>query len=194
MGIQGAADACPLCGSGEQMGAKAKPLYGHLVCKKCYWGFTNRRQIAFIADVIVWKIVLSAIVFTVGVIMALGGAGESAIGAMADGLGYALLPFFLAKDGFAGRSVGKAMLGVQVVDATSGEPIGFRASFKRNLVILIPFMPLVLAWQLSKGARVGDGWANTRVIWAKHRDAAPFALGSRSIASSPVPSMSTPIP
>ena len=43
--------ACPLCGKTKHM-RKAKKLYGHMVCPKCYYGFANRRQFAYILDLI----------------------------------------------------------------------------------------------------------------------------------------------
>lgn len=89
-------------------------------------------------------------------------------------------PIFCLKDGFSGSSPGKIMMGLQVVDKTSGQAIRFRVSFKRNLALMIPFMPLIVAFQLHKGNRIGDGWANTRVIWKKYRDKLPFAISNVS--------------
>lgn len=30
---------------------QAKPLHGRMVCKKCYYGFANRRQLAYLLDI-----------------------------------------------------------------------------------------------------------------------------------------------
>ncbi len=68
------------------------------------------------------------------------------------------------------------MMGVQVVDEIIGKPVGFDPSFKRNLPLIIPLMPLIVAFELPKGKRIGDGWARTRVIWKKYKDKAPFAI------------------
>ncbi|MCP3902337.1 MAG: hypothetical protein GY715_01770 [Planctomycetes bacterium] len=38
----------------------------------------------------------------------------------------------------------------------------------RNLPLLIPLAPLFIAFSLLKGKRLGDGWANTRVVWNKY--------------------------
>ena len=62
------------------------------------------------------------------------------------------------------------MCGVQVLDEDSGEAGSWLHSLKRNLPTLIPIVPLVIAVQLSKGPRLGDGWANTKVIWKRYRD------------------------
>jgi uncharacterized RDD family membrane protein YckC len=75
---------------------------------------------------------------------------------------------FCLKDGFRGRSLGKLLFGVVVVDRISHEPIGFAASFKRNLCTIVPVLPLIVAFQLIRGHRLGEKWANTRVIWKKY--------------------------
>jgi hypothetical protein len=40
--------------------------------------------------------------------------------------------------------------------------------------LLIPYLPLVLAFTLMKGWRWGDPWARTRVVWKKHEFKPPF--------------------
>jgi uncharacterized RDD family membrane protein YckC len=158
---------CSLCGKDKHMGKKAKPLYGYLVCRKCYYAFANRRQFAFGADIILWNVSLGIL----GIVLGLAGLSSDAI----QGLAYLLFPVFCMKDEF---SLGKAMMGVQVVDKTTGKPVSLGASFKRNLPLIIPFIPLIVAFQLCKGNRVGDGWANTCVIWKKYKDKAPFTIGN----------------
>ncbi|MFB3851398.1 MAG: RDD family protein [Acidobacteriota bacterium] len=152
---------CPLCGRDKHM----KLLYGHLVCRKCYYAFASRRQLAFAVDIILW-------VFCLGIISFLEGLSEETIRVLV----YLLFPIFCLKDGFSGFSPGKKMMGVQVVDEIIGKPVGFDPSFKRNLPLIIPLMPLIVAFELPKGKRIGDGWARTRVIWKKYKDKAPFAI------------------
>jgi len=48
--------ACPLCGDTRRMN-KPKEIYGHAVCKKCSTKFANRRQFAWIIDVIGFRFV-----------------------------------------------------------------------------------------------------------------------------------------
>lgn len=158
---------CPLCEKDKHMGKKAKPLYGQLVCKKCYSAFANRRQFAFLVDIILWSVCPAVLVLLAG----LSGDESQALAVL-------LFPIFCLKDGLSSSSPGKAMMGVQVVDKTTGLPCEFGASFKRNLPLIIPFMALIVAAQLQKGNRTGDGWANTRVIWKKYRDKAPFTIGN----------------
>jgi uncharacterized RDD family membrane protein YckC len=178
--------SCPLCGGHEQMGRRAKLLYGVPVCKKCDATFAAHRQSAFIIDMLLWCILMFGTGIVTGIMMAIAGASQAAIQSISSILGYAYMPFFLMKDGLAGRSPGKALLGVQVLDATTGRPAGFIASLKRNLPTLIPFVPWLIAFELHKGNRTGDGWSNTKVIWSKYKDAAPFVIGvpaSQSITS-----------
>jgi hypothetical protein len=41
---------------------------------------------------------------------------------------------------------------------------------------MIPFMPLIVAFSLGKGSRIGDGWAHTKVIWKKYASNPVFAV------------------
>jgi uncharacterized RDD family membrane protein YckC len=153
---------CPLCGKNKHMKKKTRHLYEHAVCKKCYYGFAIRRQFAFAIDITVWSCCLIVI---------------QRLAILSD---YTPMPLlfliFCFKDGFLGYSLGKAMMGVQVVDTATGRPCDFMASFKRNILLIIPFMDLYVAFQLCDGPRIGDGWSNTGVIWKKHADKVPFLL------------------
>ena len=174
MNTTNADQICPLCGEDEHMGKKAKLLYGHLVCKKCYDAFYYRRGFAFAVDFILWNVCL----VIVSVLVALSSDALQGLALLALLL---VVPTLYLKDGFSGFSPGKAMMGIQVVDEMSGQPIGFGASFKRNLPLIITFMPLIFAAQLYQGGyRIGDTWANTRVIWKKYRDKTPFTIGNAS--------------
>lgn len=168
--------ACPLCGKNNYMGKKAKPVYGIPICKLCYRDFATRRQVAFIIDLFLWQFCLAIPSIILGI-----GPVARAFSPEA----WLLFLVFCFKDGFSGSSPGRIMMGLKVVDKTSGQPIGFGVSFIRNLPLMIPFMPLIIAFQLHKGNRIGDGWANTRVIWKKYKDKLPFAISDKDkIASS----------
>ncbi|HEX4132967.1 MAG TPA: RDD family protein [Pirellulales bacterium] len=203
------ADACPLCGRDKYM-HKAKKLYGQLVCRKCYYGFANRRQAAFIIDVLI----RAALAFPLGLgIGIIGQATQNAsltTGLLVFGL-FVLDMAFGAKDGFDGRSAGKYICGLQVVDQTTGAPIGFRQSLLRNTILVVtavaydftgvlvkqPLIPmlvllvdlvvlLVMASQLQKGFRWGDRSAGTKVIWLKYADYPVFAVAGAG-APPPLP-------
>lgn len=162
---------CPLCGDTKKMGKKARLLYDYWVCGRCDNAMVSRRQFAWLLDLIpLWGVVF-VLAFMIGAAGAASRSDVSAVAAVVPWLAYAV---WLFKDGFNGHSFGKALMGLQVVDADTGEGAGFAASFKRNLPMLIPFAPLVAAFQLAKGPRLGDGWANTRVVWKKHRGRGPF--------------------
>jgi uncharacterized RDD family membrane protein YckC len=163
---------CPLCGDARKMGSKARKLYDVWVCRRCGNGLINRRHFAYVLDVLMMYVaILFVLGFMAGIVGAVGHANVSEIAAV---MPYVAWGLFLLKDGFNGHSLGKAMLGLQVVDMDSGQGAGFGASFKRNLPLLIPFVPLIVAIQLSGGPRWGDGWANTRVVWKKYRGRGPF--------------------
>ena len=86
----------------------------------------------------------------------------------------ALLPVFglglvylLFKDGIrGGRSLGKAMYRMRVVDMDTGEPCSLKQSLIRNWFLLVPFFPLIEVVLLAaNGNRTGDQSARTRVVF-----------------------------
>jgi len=172
---------CPLCGYTKIMKkANFQLLYGQKVCKKCYYSFVLRRIVAFVVDITLWYTCFR---------------GLAAVAGDSNFYFFCLfLILFCMKDGFAGHSPGKALLGLQTIRADSGQAAGFGASFKRNLPLLIPFMPFLVSLQLldvfvnemptllprgtGEGFRMGDEWAKTRVIWKKYRSDPIFAVGN----------------
>lgn len=175
---------CPLCDKPDHM-RKSKPLYGTSVCKKCYYGFLNRRQGAYAIDWIIWWVVgqILSVLLHHAVLIPLGMTPASQSGsssapptfssmmiwgtliALALGLLEGLI--FCFKDGFRFGSPGKYLLGLTVLDDTTYQPIGFLKSFKRNLILMVPLIPLVIAFTMGKGPRLGDRWAKTRVVRIK---------------------------
>ena len=74
-----------------------------------------------------------------------------------------ILSIYFLKDSYRGRSIGKRMIGLQVVSRKTGEPASSLLCFIRNLVI--PIWPLeVLISIFSPSRRLGDLIANTKVI------------------------------
>lgn len=159
---------CPLCGGSKRM-KRPKLLYHVPVCRKCYYGFANWRQLAYVLDWILFQIVALIVGYGIGYAMATGGSSPSQIDTTMFVMSWLVLPMvFFMKDGFMGYSPGKFVTGVRVLDRDTLEPAGFFASWKRNLILLVPFMPLFVAFFLQKGQRIGDGWANTKVIWKRY--------------------------
>ena len=175
--------SCPLC---RQRPVVAKTIYGHPVCKKCFYAFANRRQLGYLVDALI--IIIPNVIITMGAMHVL----LSVIGLSETVAGFALLPVsallmcvFIMKDGFNGGSPGKKLCGTQVLDDATGQPIGFGQSFKRNSILLVGLIPFVggiaslvviigLAVQVAKGYRWGDRFAGTRVIWKKYANLAVF--------------------
>jgi uncharacterized RDD family membrane protein YckC len=167
-------DPCPLCGSADKMGTAAKQIDGGWVCRRCHTGFANRRQLAFALDlVLLWLAIIPAS-FVVGVVTGLAGLAQDTIEFLGGLTGLGAYVLFLFKDGFGGRSPGKMIMGVRVLDQRTEAPAGLLASFKRNLPLMIPLVPLIVATQVGSGQRIGDGWAHTRVVWDRHRGKGPF--------------------
>lgn len=68
-------------------------------------------------------------------------------------------------------SPGRKMVGLKLISTTTGGKPSLGQAFIRNILLIIPFI-LVLGYVieiislLSKGDRVADGWAKTRVVEA----------------------------
>lgn len=177
---------CPLCDRDKYM-SRPKELYGHSVCKKCVNSFANRRQLAWFIDMLIIRIGILGVSFFIGylvaatIVSARGSVSDSDM-AMFSAIdwGFFLVGLLLVvcKDGFSGRSPGKVLTGVQVVDKDTLKPIGFMASMKRNWPTLIPIVPIICGMQLLKGPRWGDKFANTFVIWNRHADNPVFSNGT----------------
>lgn len=166
---------CPLCGKSDKM-HKANPLYGTPVCKRCYYAFTSRRQFAYIFDILLWWLAIMMLNIVLISVIEVLAIDEFAAGLVLLTLGWIVYPLiFTMKDGFQGHSPGKYLCGVIVVDQHTHEPISFAQSLKRNLVLMIPVVPLIVGFTLSKGPRLCDKWANTRVVWKKYRNHSVFA-------------------
>lgn len=195
---------CPICLKQRRRPPDHKRLYNALVCRKCRNGFANRRQAAYLVDVVLFRILVFALAFISGLFLA-GTSGTIAPAAVTVPAGPAttvaatqvspaevvlgimllvLLPFlFSLRDAYNGRSPGKWLFGLQVVDAQSREPIGWAQSFKRNLILAIPYVNWIGVigglLTMMKGRRWGDEWAQTEIVWLKYRTREPFAPAGR---------------
>ncbi|HEY9784690.1 MAG TPA: RDD family protein [Candidatus Obscuribacterales bacterium] len=74
-----------------------------------------------------------------------------------------LLPIFLLfRDAFfEGRGVGKNLMGLQVVDANTGQPCTLKQSFIRNIVLLLPYVVLLvvqLLMSFTSVIRINQPW------------------------------------
>jgi uncharacterized RDD family membrane protein YckC len=168
---------------------KPKLLFGREVCRRCRDKYISRRQAAYLIDAVIYQIGFTLV--TLALMSALGtrliggpGPGAATTGlveALDMLLGYLVFPLIFAlKEAIAGKSPGKALLGLQVVDSTTFEPIGAWQSFKRNLPLFIPLIGvLTCLFTMYKGRRWGDGWANTKVLWLKRAHRVPFAADDR---------------
>lgn len=160
---------------------RAKLLYRVRVCNSCRNSLANRRQIAFLIDVILFYLMATFPVEMINAIVYPNSGSEnffvfwfgfySPIAMFNVWVVYVL---FFFKDGFSGMSPGKRLMGVQVVDADTLEPIGHKQSFMRNLVLYIPLAWLFIALTILKGRRAGDGWANTMVVVRKYAQRPAF--------------------
>ena len=139
------APICTICRVRPVREKKKYLFYGIHVCRKCIYRFANRRQAAYVVDGIAWWLLVSLLGGLIGLATP-GWVIPDAVGVAFAFLGSVA---FVMKDGFSGQSPGKLLCGVQVVDAKTMEPIGFGASFVRNLPLLIMSAPTHVALSLS---------------------------------------------
>lgn len=195
-----AAPQCCLCGNWLQFGAKA--LYGYQVCPKCYNDFAWKRAFAYIIDIVIVNAIVGVLIVVMLVVgVALVGAGQGSANedqaATAGGmvivfgyLGSLLMAYVLIimRDGHRGMSPGKRILGLKVISSVSGAPANWGDSFKRNVILAVPVIPIVVIVQIftGNGLRLGDEWSRMKVIWQQYADRAPFlsvrAMQSQAIA------------
>ncbi|MBC7795719.1 MAG: RDD family protein [Pyrinomonadaceae bacterium] len=156
-----------ICGMCGQLSNKMKTLYDQDVCKTCHTGFTNRRQAAYLIDLLFYRF---AIVYFFIAITDFLPKDFSAISFFL----IAIIPIpFLLKDCTNGSSLGKSVLGLKVVGAETRQPCGVLSSFSRNVIFIIPLLALVEI-VMMKNKRLGDRIAKTRVVWNKYPNAPIF--------------------
>lgn len=176
-GDSGEAARCGVCAAPAGSG---RSLYGLPVCNSCYTGFANRRQLAFMIDLIGYFGVEA--IFLTGLAQTLHAAIPQAEDLLLDAAKWGASPVvFALRDGFSGRSPGKALLGLAVLKAGTGEPAGFKASLLRNLSVAFPLLNFLLipieGYLMQFGARLGDRLAGTRVVWLRYRNSPAFHTG-----------------
>lgn len=99
------------------------------------------------------------------------------------GLGYLVFHLgWIFVDGYRGKSPGKAIMGLTVVDLAMGRPISWNLSARRNFMFILPvfdrlinLVELVALLVDPKGRRFGDKIANTQVVsdeYVRHVDPA----------------------
>jgi len=79
--------------------------------------------------------------------------------------------YLMLRDVIAGRSVGKFLCGLMVVNLETGQPCGLGAAIQRNLLFLIPganavavFLETSTCVKDPQGQRLGDRFALTQVV------------------------------
>lgn len=127
-----------------------------------YRRFVSRGRIkAWIIDVIIPSTILT-VLFSIAEI-----SMNETISTLATLLWLIDIAYFLTKDAlFGGRSIGKRIFGLAVVDDETGKPCKFSQSFGRNIPLMVPIVPLIAADEVIRGhsKRIGESWVRTRVI------------------------------
>ncbi|MBN2432086.1 MAG: RDD family protein [Acidobacteria bacterium] len=99
-----------------------------------------------------WAYLIDAVIITIGSILCI-----------LPGLAYALLRDAL----YDGRSIGKKMMGLRVVNSDTNTPCKTNESLIRNISLMIPVFGVVdgvMVFIDEHHLRFGDKWAKTKVI------------------------------
>jgi uncharacterized RDD family membrane protein YckC len=99
-----------------------------------------------------WAYLIDAVIITIGSILC-----------VLPGLAYALLRDAL----YDGRSIGKKMMGLRVINSETKTPCKTTESLIRNISLMIPVFGIVDGFMVfidEKHLRFGDKWAKTEVI------------------------------
>ncbi len=125
----------------------------------------RRREWTYILDIFLSNIFCFSIGVAIGIA---GGTSNDNSESTAFLVGLIISTcYFLFKDSFSGKSLGKLITGLRVVDLDSRQPIGPGKSIARNWIFLVPFLPiveLIVANVREDKRRLGDLMANTIVI------------------------------
>lgn len=75
---------------------------------------------------------------------------------------FVTINYMLLRDLIGGRSIGKRLVGLKVIDKQTGEPAGLLKCLLRNVTWFIGSIDIIV--YLIKGARLGDMLAGTDVV------------------------------
>lgn len=123
-------------------------------------------------DLILFYIVVGVAVFVAigGIVLSSGDPAEDSAAIIAGLISLAaFFVYFIATEAVWGATPAKLMLGMRVVDANDGAPIGWGQSLGRNLLRIVDNFPLFLIGIITlsvsaKTQRVGDMAAGTLVV------------------------------
>jgi uncharacterized RDD family membrane protein YckC len=180
-------EQCGMCGKSLIAEPKPTRLFDLPVHQACSKSFNQKRLYAVLIDLAIALVLL----FGIGINLP---EPPGTVPVDDNGMPVGALAvagtFLLLRDAWRGISPGKALFGLQVVDADTDEPSGVRQSVQRNLVTLMclaGWVPLawgplrfiglsawVIAFRMRAGPRDGEVWARTRVIDRKMRTAPVF--------------------
>ena len=191
--LEAAEGCCPMCLRPVARARRWKELLGRRVCRGCRNRYVTRREVGYVVDHVAYMVVVFAVVAVLEALRLVVSANPARPGGPAAAgagwidemaillMGWAVGPaVFCLRDAWAGRSPGKALCGLRVVDAATRAPIPPGRSFKRNLPLLIPYLGvLVCLVTLYRGRRWGDRWAGALVVWEKYAHRPPFAADGR---------------
>ena len=155
---------CPICNTDVRQNMTCE-LYGTIICKRHRNNIFYARSISDLFDTGLSFLVSIAVIGILTLV--------SSTVFISEGFStyIIMILFFCFKDSFWGRSPGKFIFGLVVLDVSTKTYATPLASLKRNLPLCIPFIPILAGFQIFfNGIRIGDNWAKTMVVFSKDRN------------------------
>lgn len=132
-----------------------------------------KRIVAYLIDSVIAGVIMAVPLVVAIVVMMVGLVINPAIGmlvyfAILLVAVVAIVAYSLLKDGlFGGRSPGKKLAGLKVVNVRRNSPCSMKDSVMRNLTFMVPLLNIVeciMPFVDAEGLRFGDKWAGTQVV------------------------------
>jgi uncharacterized RDD family membrane protein YckC len=133
----------------------------------------GKRIVAYIIDSVLLGVIVGVIMGGSMVVSLVLASISDTLGAMSMLLTFgsmgiifiAMFGYILLRDGIGGRSIGKKLMGLKVVEG--GKPCSYVGSIKRNITLIIPilgFVEMIMPFIDPEGKRFGDKFADTQVV------------------------------
>jgi uncharacterized RDD family membrane protein YckC len=132
-----------------------------------------KRIVAYLIDSLIAGALMGVLLIVAIVVMVVGMMVNPAIGTLIYVVVLLVavvlvLAYSLLKDGlFGGRSPGKKLAGLKVVNVRKNSPCSMKDSVMRNLTFMVPLLNIVeciMPFVDAEGLRFGDKWAGTQVV------------------------------
>ncbi len=155
---------CPSCGASVTSGQT-------VTASSLAYADVGERFVAILIDTIILLIVTAIITFPLGILSFPFGNPMGFIFGGFQIISWLLwIGYFTYFEGTTGRTWGKQLTNLKVVDVTTGEPVEFGRAFLRNILRIVDWLPflyivgIILISTSERKQRLGDMLTRTAVV------------------------------